>query len=833
MLPLLLPLYFLSGFCTLALETLWVRALSVRIGNTVVTATLVLAAFFFCAALGNLWGSRVVKQHAWPVRFYGLCEFLSALSAAGLFPLRHVCYNAVHHLAPAATGGGMVGLHLLYTLLLVGVPSFFAGCTFPALAEACVTHTERRTRVGGAVYAFNLLGAALGVVGGGLLLPYYLGNGAAFAVTIAVQCAIAGVAMLWARRRSAAPHEAAASDSASPLSPRFGLLLLAASGFLSLMLEMLVLSYFQQFTAASLYALSAVLFSFIVNLGIGSLLVAGLRAWGKRAEPLLLGVLTAGGVQLLCYPLLLQRGLTAGLLPPRDSLSAWTVHAILLATLLFAPLLITIGMVFPLGWELIERGNAHHGEALGHAVAINKVGSALGAFCAPFVLVPLLGLPGAMMSAGWGYLALAAWGASRLCRQTPARLAYAGTLAVVLVVAVVTFTHRRSPLVLNPKEHLLALYQGPDGVTAVTEDAEHSRHIVLNQTYTLNGTQRALLSQQQEGWLPLLFCAQPERVAFIGMASGISAAAVLDFPVRDLTAVELVPEVARAAREQFRSWNDALFTDRRAHLLVNDGRFILQDAPAKYDLVICDLLLPTLDGTGSLYSREFFSAARDKLAPRGAFCLWLPMYQLDAELAGTVLRTFSDVFPHAIIIRGNFDPLTPIVGLIGANDPIDLSTEFLARRLALPASRRIAAHSPFFRSVANARLSFIGDLSAIRGDFNRYPPNTDNNQRFSFLGAKRIEHGELLNGYPLLNYLGTRFRTAGHFSCLLGATPDSELVQGMRAGNYYFAAGTANVNIPGEDIEQQLQRFRQTTGYLRKAQLLDPAASLGATDLGQ
>lgn len=838
LLPLLLPLYFLSGFCTLAVETLWIRALSVRLGNTVVTATLVLAVFFLCAALGNLWGGRVVKSHAWPVRFYGMCELLAACSAALLFPARHLCYNVVHHLAPAAAGGGLVGLHLCYTLLLVGVPSFFAGSTFPALAEACVTHIERRTRVGGAVYALNLLGAALGVVGGGLLLPAALGNNAAFAVTLALQCAIGGVAILWARRRYSPPNAAVVdAQAAPPLSPRFGLLLLAASGFLSLMLEMLVLSYFQQFTAASLYAMCAVLFAFIVNLGIGSLLVAVLRVWVKRAEPLLLGVLSFGGLQLLAYPFVLQRclrlGATGMLLPPLDSLPAWTGHAMLLATLLFAPLLITIGMVFPLGWEIIERGNTHHGEALGHAVAINKLGSALGAFLAPFALVPLLGLPGTMMSAGWGYLGLAAWGGWRLCRRPTARLAYAGALAAVLVAAVLTFTHRRPPLALNPHEQLLACYQGPDGVTAVTEDAQHSRHIVLNQCYTLNGTQRALLSQRQESWLPLLFCAQPDRVACIGMASGISAAAVLDFPVRTLDAVELAPEVAHAARAHFRAWNDALFTDPRAHLSVNDGRFILQDAATPYDLVICDLLLPSLEGTGTLYSRDFFTAAREKLAPHGAFCLWLPMYQLDTELAGTVLRTFSDVFPHAILIRGNFDPLQPIVGLLGADEPFDLSSEFLARRLATPAAQRLAARSPFFRSVANARLSYIGDLTAVRGDFWQHPPNTDDNQRFAFLGAKRIDHGELLNGYPLLNYLGLRFRTAGHLSSLLGATPDGELLQGLRAGNYYFAAAVANCTIPGETVTQQLQRFRQMAGYLSTAQRLDPAASVGAADLGQ
>jgi len=827
--PLLLALYALSGFCSLASETIWIRALSVRIGNTVETATLVLTVFFLCAAAGNWWGSRVVARQARPAGFYGRCELLSAGTAALLFPCRHLLYALVH--APES-GVGLVSLHFCYTLLLVGVPSFFAGSTFPALSEAFILKTDERARVGGALYAGNLLGAAAGVLGGGLGLPYLLGDGASFAIAVLLQASI-GTAALLASRRWSTPHHEASTSAPSTLPPTFGIIVLAGSGVLSLMLEMLVLSYFQQFTTASLYAMTAVLFAFIVNLGLGSLLVAWWRRLGWRAERLLFGALMAGGVQLLLYPLLLHRLLHTHPLAPQPSITAWTAGAICSTTLFFAPLLIVVGMVFPLAWEIIERSNPHHGEALGHAVAINKVGSAVGVFLGPFVLVPWLGLPATMMAAGWGYLALALWSGWRLPMARPARLVFAGATLAVLVLAVGAFTLRRPPVALGDGEKLLALYQGANGVIAVSEDAQGSRHIVLNQTYTLNGTNRALLSQQQESWLPLLLSPHPRQVAFIGVASGISATATLDFPIEHLTAVELCPEVVRAARAQFSAWNRPLFTDPRARVVVNDGRFVLQSSPAPFDLVICDLFLPALEGTGSLYSRDFFAAARGRLAPGGLFCLWLPMYQLDDAMTGMVLRTFTDVFPHAILIRGNFDPLQPTVAVIGANEPIDLSDAALARRLNTPTGHKLAAVSPFFRSVANARLCFIGDLAAVHDDFhNHYPLNTDDNQRFTFLGPKRPTPEQILCGYPLLRYFGTRFLHAGLPSCTLGTTPQDELVNSMRAGNYYFAASIAGLDIP-VDFTEQMKRARQTMGYLKQAAELSPKSELGEVDLGR
>ena len=248
-----------------------------------------------------------------------------------------------------------------------------------------------------------------------------------------------------------------------------------------------------------------------------------------------------------------------------------------ITTAVFAPSLLCVGAIFPLAWECIERDRAHQGEPLGHATALNKLAAAARGAAGAVRPDPLVGAAGhaaahrqRVRAAGDGVLARDAEAPERLGTRRDDR---AGALGVA--------ARDRLPPITLLGQQLRGLYQGADGVVAVLEgDAEGSRHIVLNQTYTLNGTQRALRAQQHESWIPLVMCPHPQRVAFIGMASGISAAAVLDAPVTHLDAIELVPRRVRAAREHFGAFNQRLFTDPRAQVVVNDGRNTVQHAPA-------------------------------------------------------------------------------------------------------------------------------------------------------------------------------------------------------------------------------------------------------------
>ncbi|MDD5200168.1 MAG: fused MFS/spermidine synthase [Terrimicrobiaceae bacterium] len=826
--PALLALYAISGFSVLTLEMIWMREISLRVGNTVVAATMVFAVFFTAAALGNLAGAMVSRRSAAPLVLYGGFELLAGSAAIGTFAGGQWLWR---HWDPGLSSpSGSVWI----AILLVGVPSIFSGAAFPNLMQVFVTHAGRRASDGGRFYGANLLGAAGGAAVGGVLFPWWLGLQGAFTVAAGLQIAGGALALCIARRperghggRPARPTARSSKASGTPWG--WGLPLL--SGVLSLAAQALLMMWTRQILQGSIYAISAVLAAFIGGLGLGALAVGFLRRRRQMpAATILLSVAALAALLLFAMPsagewLILQDAEWPGASPPEI-----LGKSLLWSCLWLLPVTACLGGIFPLAWELAFGISTHEGAVAGAAMAMNKLGSALGMVAGSFVILPWLGLNRGICAIGWGY-ALIALGISLRGRRWTAGMAW----AALLIAGAGAWQTLRTPAVtgLAATEQALASYCGPYGEVAVVRDlTTDSRHILLNSQQRLSGTQRALSSQYLQGWIPLLFCRTPERVATIGMASGISSAAMLDFPLKELSAVELVPEVARAAREHFAPWNHRLFTDPRVRLLIGDGRAALNRLPGKFDAIVCDLFFPGEDGTANLYSREFFETVRDRLAPDGVFCLWLPCYQQDAGTAGIVIRTFLDVFPNALAVRSNLDPLQPVVGLLGSARPLPVSRKFLEAQLAAPTGRLLAGRSPFFRSPENAWLLLAGDLHSADPGFENFPATTDDHPSFLFLGSRVSADSPKLAGMTFLNWIGRRFVRPLYPSCALDGTPPEEILASVRAANFYFAAALAASAIPG-DVRTEEVRRQQTTGYFRKAQELSPGAHLPPEALDQ
>ncbi|MEI6520022.1 MAG: MFS transporter [bacterium] len=825
-------LYTVSGFCVLAHETIWIRRLGLEIGNTVVSATIVVTAFFLCAALGNLFGSKLLKNTTKSLRIYGLSEVATGISAMLLFPLAGSLYMLLHPLAGIFTVAWPI--HLFYAILLVGPPAFFAGISFPALSEAFVDKVNHRTTTGGTFYAGNLIGAAIGVLGGGVLLPQTFGYNTAFFIISALYVGIGTIAIHYSSKTIPLPLEIKryGKQKSPPIPkaplihhPNIGIAILICSGIFSIMLEMLVIAYFQQMVIGSLYVISSILFAFIINLGFGAMLASYLRSRNVLVDHLLLVLLSICGLLSLVYPLLLSIILQQHLFQNNTFGISQLFNVAFTTTIILAPLLIPIGTIFPLAWEIIESAATRQGEALGHAVAWNKAGSAIGALIGPFLLVPLLGLTGSIMIAGCGYLALAIW-------VSPKNRLLRGIAITIVIIGCWLGWGRQLPFMLHTGETLVAIYQGTDGVVGVVDDSSGSRHIVLNGTYTLNGTGRAFRSQQHESWIPLLLAPNPQRVAFIGMASGISADAALDYPISQLDAIELVPDVVKAAHENFQKWNNRLFTDQRASILKNDGRYVIQTATQPYNVVIIDLLHPALEGTASLYSADFLTKVAKKLTPDGICCLWMPMYQLNEETAGIALNTFTKAFPCAVAVRGNLDPEQPIVGLIGANKPINMSDEFLQERLQSMTGSKAIKSSPFLRSPANVRLIMLGDLKAISSDFEKFAITSDDSPAFAFSASQNIPDTSVIRGIKLLRWFGNRVKSPTFPSCKLGGTPPEIQFRAIAAGNNYFAASVFQEPLSDEMINSA-DRDVKMQQYLIRARILAPQTDITIDDLGQ
>ena len=76
-------------------------------------------------------------------------------------------------------------------------------------------------------------------------------------------------------------------------------------------------------------------------------------------------------------------------------------------------------------------------------------------------------------------------------------------------------------------------------------------------------------------------------------------------------------------------------------------------------MIVADLFHPSRDGAGYLYTVEHFQAVKQRLAPGGVFCQWLPIYQLDMKVLKTIMRSFLDSFSRRLGLYGPLQPDPP------------------------------------------------------------------------------------------------------------------------------------------------------------------------------
>jgi spermidine synthase len=309
----------------------------------------------------------------------------------------------------------------------------------------------------------------------------------------------------------------------------------------------------------------------------------------------------------------------------------------------------------------------------------------------------------------------------------------------------------------------------------------------------LGGT-AAATNQRRQGLLPLLLHPEARRVAFVGLATGITASAGPALGVQETTAIELVPEVAALARRYFAPWNAGVLERPDVRLVLDDGRRHLAATGDQFDVVVSDLFIPWHASAGNLYAREMYETVARRLTPGGLFCQWLPLYQLTREEFDIIVRTFLAVFPQASLWRGDFYPSAPIVGLVGqlAPQPVDLGR--LGERLRnLPEWSR----DSLLTSPQGLIMFYAGDLTRTADLFAKAPLNTDDRPLIEFLapqltrvtaaGDKDWFIGEMLAAF----YDTLDARLSGTHDAFFPASDEVEAARRAGSALYHYALAAA------------------------------------------
>src|SRR5204862_1155121 len=169
----------------------------------------------------------------------------------------------------------------------------------------------------------------------------------------------------------------------------------------------------------------------------------------------------------------------------------------------------------------------------------------------------------------------------------------------------------------------------------------------------------------------------PQRSLIIGLGTGASAGWLGAIPsMQQVDVVELEPLVLDVARACHAVNRDAMATPK-VHITIGDARERLLTAADRYDLIVSQPSNPFRAGIASLFTHEYYEAARNRLTDDGAFVQWIQAYEIDARTLRTVFATFASAFPYVETWQVGPDDLA----LIGATRPLGYTAEGLAARI--------------------------------------------------------------------------------------------------------------------------------------------------------
>jgi hypothetical protein len=163
----------------------------------------------------------------------------------------------------------------------------------------------------------------------------------------------------------------------------------------------------------------------------------------------------------------------------------------------------------------------------------------------------------------------------------------------------------------------------------------------------------------------------------IGLGTGSTAGWLAAVPsIERVDVVEIEPAVVEVARACAPVNHDVLESPK-TRLFFADAREVLLTAPDLYDVIFSEPSNPFRAGIASLFTRELYRAAAERLEDDGIFVQWLQAYEVDQLTVQTILVTLQSVFAHVEIWRTLPEDLL----LVASKQPLAHDAETLRRRL--------------------------------------------------------------------------------------------------------------------------------------------------------
>ncbi|MEQ1758065.1 MAG: fused MFS/spermidine synthase [Vicinamibacterales bacterium] len=698
-------LFFFSGVGGLIYQVIWVRQFGQVFGNTVYSASIVVAIFMLGLGLGSyLFGRWADGRYRSGSRgllgAYAALEIVIAALGLGISLALPRLGGFVAGLSAYVTDGngwqvlstGSYVVRGLVAFALLAPITVLMGGTLTVLVRYVTRpHVREAGWAIAVLYGANTIGAAAGAFLTDFMLVPSLGlRGAQFiAVGLNLLAAAGALGLMRFGVSAAETVTTVPRAEPAPAAPAASILpwtatALACSGFAALGVEILWLRHLGIMLGGFRAVFSLLLTVMLLALGVGALVGGWLdRRVGRPG--LLLAVVQAvfAATTLAGLGLASADSIASQANALASSLRGLSPTGLSLVEVWFnlRPMLLEValpslvgGCAFPLANAIVQRSEKAVGRRAGVLYAANTVGAVLGSLATGYVLLPRLGMQSsAALLASIAALAIVPLYISRPKGEEQGPVLPFVAAGAVAVGAITLWLLMPSDHLLqralarhDPQERLLTVSEGPNELLAVVDVAGRGRGLLTN-GHAMSSTAR--LDQRYMRALahvPLLGLSNPERVLVIGFGVGNTTEAATLYP--SVTRVD-VADLSRNILDHapwFADANRNVLHSSKVSVILNDGRMHLQMTdPSSYDLITLEPPPIAHVGVSALYSREFYALARSRLKPGGYLSQWLPAYQVPAEGSLAMVRAFIDIFPNAVLLSGSQAELI----LIGSTAP--------------------------------------------------------------------------------------------------------------------------------------------------------------------
>ncbi len=727
LLPLFAALFLISGAAGLIYEIVWQRLLELHFGVTMISVTLIVAAYMAGLGIGSLIGGRIARNLKNTLLLYGILE-----TAVALFG---VASPTVIIWIGHSTAGSPYALVFLISFVILLIPTTLMGMTLPLLTQSFVNRVETSGQVIGILYGINTLGAAFGCAAAGYVLIGSYGLDGTVYIAAGLNIFVGLCALVLSRRKRDQALESKSKESMSITTITWGYKTILISsflvGFLGLGYEMLWVRVLLIVDKNTAYAFPSILFIFLLGLALGGAL------WGRRADA------SSNAVLLFC-----KIELAGAAIAALTFLAFWLSlkfnapwvqnfietqkpaipfirvnHEMLFSKKIllenlwnyFLPILILVlppSLVMGGGLPVLDRLSINNpllsGRRVGDIHLANIIGSVAGTFVISFVLLPSIGSERTLkLLAVSTFLFPAFYFFNRAEKPSAGRngLIALGLIALVGVVFVPERGEFYSRLYTSGTGQDAVISESGDSVLALTYEPDSARQRGL---FWIGGEVNSFFPPKGTYENRGLACAgasRPERILIIGFGGGYSALFYSSIPsVKEIVIVELLGDIHPFLTRNLDSARLTL-SDPRVAYIVDDGRRYLNAFPnEKFDLISIDPLREHTAGHNNLYSEEALKIYRNHLTPNGVLCAWMRETHI-------VPHTLAKVFPYADQFQAEF--------MVASNNPIIYHTDYMDQAATGYAALTGQLYGPDLEvrlSPSFILNSFLRDQNQIRSD---------------------------------------------------------------------------------------------------------------------